>query len=274
MADFKYEVVAEYAAQKDGSLKIRSVAYNGREPKIDIRRWTDKDGKEQMGKGLTLSMEDLVWLSEAIPEVVAKFTGKKKGTKAESKAEPKTELVIENIEDEDDSEEETEEESSSEKSKAIELMEYVIGLEKKKEPDLKQLHGVMIADGKTIGTNRDFAVILNGEHDLDTVDTIPALVKQLDSITSNTEVKGLSIGEINKFKAEYKKLKKDEKAFYNFGEGKPTVDVRYLGKSLEALEKGKIRYAKNGIMTVSNDEATTVIMPVKNANKTVGLIKA
>lgn len=270
MSEFKYEVVAEYAAQKEGSLKIRSVAYNGREPKIDIRRWTDKDGKEQMGKGLTLSMEDLVWLSEAIPEVVAKFTGKKKASKAEPKKEVEETPAL-SIEPDEDSEEE---EAEAEKSKAIELMEYVIGLEKKKEPDLKQLHGAMIADGKTIGTNRDFAVILNGEHDLDTVDTIPALVKQLDSIVSNTDVKGLSIGEINKFKAEYKKLKKNEKAFYNFGEGKPTVDVRYLGKSLEALDKGKIRYAKNGIMTVSNDEATTVIMPVKNADKTVGLIKA
>lgn len=269
MADFKYEVVAEYAEQKDGQLKIRSVAYNGREPKIDIRRWTEKDGKEQMGKGLTLTMEDLAWLAEAIPEVVAKFTGKKKETKAAPKTEVKEEPTL-SIESDEDSEKEAE----PEKSKAIELMEYVVGLEKKREPDLKQLHGVMIADGKTIGTNRDFAVILNGEHDLGTVDTIPALVKQLDTIVSNTEVKGLSIGEINKFKAEYKKLKKNEKAFYNFGEGKPTVDVRYLGRSLEALEKGKIRYAKNGIMTVSNDEATTVIMPVKNANKTVGLIKA
>ena len=271
MADFKYEVVAEYAAQKDGQLKIRSVAYNGREPKIDIRRWTEKDGKEQMGKGLTLAMEDLVWLSEAIPEVVSKFTGKKKTTKTEAKAtkeEPAVELTIEDSTDDDTEDEEPE------KSKAIELMEYVVGLEKKKEPDRKQLHGVMIADGKTIGTNRDFAVILNGEHDLGTVDTIPALVTQLDTITSNTEVKGLSIGEINKFKAEYKKLKKNEKAFYNFGEGKPTVDVKYLGKSLEALDKGKIRYAKNGIMTVSNDEATTVIMPVKHASSTVGLIKA
>lgn len=267
MSDFKYEVVAEYAAQKDGQLKIRSVAYNGREPKIDIRRWTEKDGKEVMGKGLTLSMEDLVWLSDAIPEVVAKFTGKKKGAKTTPKAEANEtpSLSVESDEDE---------EEDPEKSKAVELMEYVIGLEKKKEPNFKQLHGVMIADGKTIGTNRDFAVILNGEHDLGTVDTIPALVTQLDTIVSNTEVKGLSIGEINKFKAEYKKLKKNEKAFYNFGEGKPTVDVRYLGKSLEALEKGKIRYAKNGIMTVSNDEATTVIMPVKSTNKTVGLVKA
>ena len=260
--DFSYEVVADYAAQKDGSLKIRSVAYNGREPKIDIRRWTEKDGKEQMGKGLTLSMEDLVWLSEAIPEVVAKFTGKKKETKAEPKLEA------------DEDEEDTEEEEDDKPSKAIELMNYVVGLEKKAEPDTKQLHGVMIADGKTIGTNRDFAVILNGEHDLGTVDTIPALVKQLETIVSNTEVKGLAIGEINKFKAEYKKLKKNEKAFYSFGEGKPTVDVRYLGRSLEALEKGKIRYAKNGVMTVSNDEATTVIMPVKHAGKEVGLIKA
>ena len=265
--DFKYEVVAEYAAQENGSLKVRSIAYNGREPKIDIRRWTEKDGEEQMGKGLTLSMEDLVWLSEAIPEVVAKFTGKKKSSKATPKAEEKAaETPVLAIEEN--------EEEEPEKSKAIELMEYVIGLEKKKEPDLKQLHGVMIADGKTIGTNRDFAVILNGEHDLGTVDTIPALVTQLDTIVSNEDVKGLSIGELNKFKAEYKKLKKNEKAFYSFGEGKPTVDVRYLGRSLEALDKGKIRYAKNGIMTVSNDEATTVIMPVKNPDKKVGLIKA
>ena len=256
MAEFKYEVVAEYAAQENGPIKVRSVAFNGREPKIDIRKWSEKDGKEQMGKGLTLTMEDLVWLAETLPEVVAGFTGKKKETK-KSKTE----------------EAEEEEEPDKEPSKAIELMNYVISSEKKKEPDCKQLHGVMIADGKTIGTNRDFAVILNGEYDLGTVDTVPSLVTLLDNITSNKEVKGLSIGEINKFKAAYKKLKKTEKAYYNFGEGKPTVNARYLGKSLEALNKGKIRYATNGIMTVTNDDATTVIMPVKTQNKTVGLVK-
>ena len=258
MAEFKYEVVAEYAAQENGNIKVRSVAFNGREPKIDIRKWMEKDGKEQMGKGLTLTMDDLVWLAETLPEVVAGFTGKKKGTKA---------AKTEEIEEED-------EESDTEPSKAIELMKYVIASEKKKEPDCKQLHGVMIADGKTIGTNKDFAVILNGEYDLGTVDTIPSLVTQLNTLTSNTEVKGLSIGEINKFKAAYKTLKKSEKAFYNFGEGKPVINARYLGKSLEALTKGKIRYAKNGVMTVSNDDATTVIMPVRTAKKTVGLIKA
>ena len=254
MAEFKYEVVAEYAAQENGPIKVRSVAFNGREPKIDIRKWSEKDGKEQMGKGLTLTMDDLVWLAETLPEVVAGFTGKKK-----AKATEETE--------EDD------EESEEDSSKAIELMNYVVNLEKKKEPDCKQLHGVMIADGKTIGTNKDFAVILNGEHDLGTVDTIDSLVAQLDAITSNKEVKGFSIGEINKFKAAYKTLKNNEKAYYNFGEGKPVVNARYLGKSLEALTKGKIRYDKRGIMTVSNDEATTVIMPVRTAEKATGLIK-
>ena len=254
MAEFKYEVVAEYAAQENGPIKVRSVAFNGREPKIDIRKWSEKDGKEQMGKGLTLTMEDLVWLAETLPEVVAGFTGKKK-TKATEETE------------EDD------EESDEDSSKAIELMNYVVNLEKKKEPDCKQLHGVMIADGKTIGTNKDFAVILNGEHDLGTVDTIDSLVTQLDAITSNKEVKGFSIGEINKFKAAYKTLKNNEKAYYNFGEGKPVVNARYLGKSLEAISKGKIRYDKRGIMTVSNDEATTVIMPVRTAEKATGLIK-
>ena len=253
MAEFKYEVVAEYAAQENGPIKVRSVAFNGREPKIDIRKWSEKDGKEQMGKGLTLTMDDLVWLAETLPEVVAGFTGKKKAKATE--------------ETEDD------EESEEESSKAIELMNYVVNLEKKKEPDCKQLHGVMIANGKTIGTNKDFAVILNGEHDLGTVDTIDSLVTQLDAITSNKEVKGFSIGEINKFKAAYKTLKNNEKAYYNFGEGKPVVNARYLGKSLEALSKGKIRYDKRGIMTVSNDEATTVIMPVRTAEKATGLIK-
>ena len=254
MAEFKYEVVAEYAAQENGPIKVRSVAFNGREPKIDIRKWSEKDGKEQMGKGLTLTMDDLVWLAETLPEVVAGFTGKKK-----AKATEETE--------EDD------EESEEDSSKAIELMNSVVNFEKKKEPDCKQLHGVMIADGKTIGTNKDFAVILNGEHDLGTVDTIDSLVAQLDAITSNKEVKGFSIGEINKFKAAYKTLKNNEKAYYNFGEGKPVVNARYLGKSLEALTKGKIRYDKRGIMTVSNDEATTVIMPVRTAEKATGLIK-
>lgn len=256
MAEFKYEVVAEYAAQENGPIKVRSVAFNGREPKIDIRKWSEKDGKEQMGKGLTLTMEDLVWLAETLPEVVAGFTGKKKETKKSKNEEA-----------------EEEEESDEEPSKAIELMNYVVNSEKKKEPDCKQLHGVMIADGKTIGTNRDFAVILNGEYDLGTVDTVPSLVTLLDNITSNKEVKGLSIGEINKFKAAYKTLKKSEKAYYNFGEGKPVINARYLGKSLEALTKGKIRYNKSGIMTVSNDEATTVIMPVRTEKKEAGLIK-
>lgn len=255
MAEFKYEVVAEYAAQENGPIKVRSVAFNGREPKIDIRKWTEKDGKEQMGKGLTLTMEDLVWLAETLPEVVAGFTGKKK---AKAAKEEKTE---------------EEEEPDAEPSKAVELMNYVIGLEKKKEPDCKQLHGVMIADGKTIGTNRDFAVILNGEYALDKVETIPSLITQLNTITTDKEVKGFSIGEINKFKAAYKTLKKSEKAYYNFGEGKPVINARYLGKSLEALTKGKIRYNKNGIMTVSNDEATTVIMPVRTEKKEAGLIK-
>ncbi|SFU36979.1 PC4/YdbC family ssDNA-binding protein [Butyrivibrio sp. INlla21] len=256
MAEFKYEVVAEYAAQENGPIKVRSVAFNGREPKIDIRKWTEKDGKEQMGKGLTLTMEDLVWLAETLPEVVAGFTGKKKAKVAKE----------EEIAEED-------EEPDAGPSKAVELMNYVIDLEKKKEPDCKQLHGVMIAGGKTIGTNRDFAVILNGEYDLGKVETISTLVTQLNTLTSNKEVKGLSIGEINKFKAAYKTLKKSDKAYYNFGEGKPVINARYLGKSLEALEKGKIRYAKNGIMTVSNDEATTVIMPVRTAEKAIGLIK-
>lgn len=255
MAEFKYEVVAEYAAQENGAIKVRSVSFNGREPKIDVRKWSEKDGKEQMGKGITLTMEDLVWLAETLPEVVAGFTGKKK---AKAVKEEKTE---------------EEEEPDAEPSKAVELMNYVIGLEKKKEPDCKQLHGVMIADGKTIGTNRDFAVILNGEHNLGTVDTIDSLVTQLDAITSNKEVKGFSIGEINKFKAAYKTLKNNEKAYYNFGEGKPVVNARYLGKSLEALSKSKIRYDKRGIMTVSNDEATTVIMPVRTEKKETGLIK-
>lgn len=263
MAEFKYEVVAEYAAQKDGNIKVRSVAFNGREPKIDVRKWTTKDGKEQMGKGITLTMEDLVWLAEALPEVVETFTGKKKSTK-KNKKEKATE---EEAEDED-------EEPEKESSKAVELMNYVIELEKKNEPKRKFLHGVMHADGKTIGTNGSFSVILNGNYDLEEVDTIPNLVTQLNTITANEEVKGFSIGEINKFKAAYKKIKKDKKMYYGFGEGKPTVDVRYLGKSLEAIDKGKIRYAKNGIITVSNEVATSVILPVKNSKNTVGLIEA
>ena len=58
MAEFKYEVVKEYAENE--GLKIRLVSYNGREPKYDIRHWSEKNGEEVMGKGVTLTADQLI----------------------------------------------------------------------------------------------------------------------------------------------------------------------------------------------------------------------
>ena len=74
--DFSYEVVEDIATLgsrgKNYDLKLRYVAFNGGEPKYDLRVWTtDKDGNEKMakGSGFRLSGEELTALAEALDEL-------------------------------------------------------------------------------------------------------------------------------------------------------------------------------------------------------------
>ena len=62
--DFNYEITQKYgvlSTLKSGwTLELNSVSWNGRSPKFDIRSWSPDH--EKMGKGITLSTEDLAAL--------------------------------------------------------------------------------------------------------------------------------------------------------------------------------------------------------------------
>ena len=73
MADITYEVkkvIGVISEGKSSKRELRLISWNGREPKYDIRDyWTDKDGNEKMGKGITLTAEELAKLVELAKEV-------------------------------------------------------------------------------------------------------------------------------------------------------------------------------------------------------------
>ena len=70
----KYEVLEEcgtISKRGDYDLKLRWLAWNGKEPKYDLRPWKiDEDGDEVCGKGITLSGEELEDLGKLIAEMM------------------------------------------------------------------------------------------------------------------------------------------------------------------------------------------------------------
>lgn len=247
MSNFSYEVVADYA-EKD-SLKIKAIAYNGREAKFDIRHWSEKNGEEVMGKGVTLTLEELMWLAKELPSVTSKIMG--------TDSEEVTETAAED----------------EENNKAAQFMQFIIDSAKEKEPETESIHGAIDADGASYATNREIILKLNESvNDMEQVEDNPKLREIVDSI-ENADMKGLNIGEINKFKSAYKTIG-DKKGdfFYSFGKGKPTINAKYLWKSLEALG-GKIKYNDQGLMSVISDKGISIIQPMSNEIEEVGLIE-
>mgnify|MGYP003516932374 FL=1 len=61
MADFKYEVTKKHgvfsASSKGWTKGLRSISWNDKESKYDIREWAPDN--EKMGKGITLSKDEL-----------------------------------------------------------------------------------------------------------------------------------------------------------------------------------------------------------------------
>ncbi len=61
MAEIKYQVKESHGvlseSPKNWTKELRSISWNGREAKYDIRDWAPEDSK--MGKGVTLSLEKL-----------------------------------------------------------------------------------------------------------------------------------------------------------------------------------------------------------------------
>ncbi len=71
--EFDYEVVKTYGSLSESSKgwkkEIKLISWNQKEPKYDIREWSP-DG-EKMGKGVTLSKEELVNLKALLDEILA-----------------------------------------------------------------------------------------------------------------------------------------------------------------------------------------------------------
>lgn len=65
---FKYEVVEKIAVLSESSKgwtkELNLIRWNDRDPKFDIREWSPDGSK--MGKGITLSEEEVVVLKKAL----------------------------------------------------------------------------------------------------------------------------------------------------------------------------------------------------------------
>ena len=73
MADFKYEIKEEIAvlseSAKGWKKELNLVSWNEGAPKYDLRDWSPDH--EKMGKGITLTREEIVKLYEALEKIVS-----------------------------------------------------------------------------------------------------------------------------------------------------------------------------------------------------------
>ena len=71
MAEIKYEIVKEIAvlseSTKGWNRELNLVSWNDREPKYDLRDWAPDHTK--MGKGITLSKDELLALKNVLDEI-------------------------------------------------------------------------------------------------------------------------------------------------------------------------------------------------------------
>ncbi len=71
MADFDYKIVEELGvistSEKGWNKELNLISWNGRDAKYDIRDWAPDH--EKMGKGITLSREEIEVLKTLIADV-------------------------------------------------------------------------------------------------------------------------------------------------------------------------------------------------------------
>lgn len=71
MAEIKYEITKELGMLSESSRgwnkEINLISWNDREPKYDIRDWSP--GHEKMGKGVTLTAEELKKLRDILNDM-------------------------------------------------------------------------------------------------------------------------------------------------------------------------------------------------------------
>lgn len=71
MPDIKFDIVKNLGTLSEGSKgwkkEVNVMSWSGRKAKIDIRDWDEKH--EKMGKGITLSKEELKALKDILNEI-------------------------------------------------------------------------------------------------------------------------------------------------------------------------------------------------------------
>ena len=71
MADIKYEITRSLGILSQGTRgwqkEINLISWNERAPKVDIRDWAPEH--EKMGKGITLSREELIHLRDILNQL-------------------------------------------------------------------------------------------------------------------------------------------------------------------------------------------------------------
>ena len=71
MADIKYEIKEEIGVMSESSKgwtkELNLISWNGKEAKYDLRDWAPEH--EKMGKGVTLSKEELIRLKELLNSI-------------------------------------------------------------------------------------------------------------------------------------------------------------------------------------------------------------
>ena len=72
MADIKYDIVKEFGVLSENAKgwrkEVNLISWNGSAPKYDIRDWAPDH--EKMGKGTTLSEEEMKNLKEILGELL------------------------------------------------------------------------------------------------------------------------------------------------------------------------------------------------------------
>lgn len=69
--EFKYEIINNIGVLSENNSwkkELNRISWNGNEPKYDIRDWSDNH--EKMGKGITLSEDELRKLKEIIDQEI------------------------------------------------------------------------------------------------------------------------------------------------------------------------------------------------------------
>ncbi len=72
MADIKFDIVEEIGVLSENAKgwkkELNLISWNGAAPKYDIRDWSPEH--EKMGKGVTLTKEEILDLKKLIAEII------------------------------------------------------------------------------------------------------------------------------------------------------------------------------------------------------------